>query len=148
MRSRSLHHPGDWNKFLWQHAENPASSSQAARGVNLKAARTLRMTQAPEAPARTRAQISERTFRKDPWWRAPRITAALLTIWVTYATVHVFTGHWYFVAKYNYLTPFFSPCISGECVPGSSSLGHWFPAIPPIIPYALVSLPFVLGFRL
>jgi hypothetical protein len=33
-------------------------------------------------------------------------------------------------------------------VPGSSSLGHWFPAIPPIIPYALISLPFVLGFRL
>ena len=55
---------------------------------------TLRMTQAPEAPARTRAQISERTFRKDPWWRAPRITAALLTIWVAYATVHVFTGKW------------------------------------------------------
>jgi len=26
--------------------------------------------------------------------------------------------------------------------------GHWFPAIPPIIPYALISLPFVLGFRL
>src|SRR6266852_5256854 len=58
-----------------------------------KAARTLRMTQAPGAPARTRAQISERTFRKDPWWRAPRITATLLTIWVAYATVHVFTGH-------------------------------------------------------
>jgi len=55
---------------------------------------TLRMTQAPEAPARTRAQFSERTFRKDPWWRAPRITAALLTIWVAYATVHVFTGKW------------------------------------------------------
>jgi hypothetical protein len=106
------------------------------------------MTQAPEAPARTRAQISERTFRKDPWWRAPRITATLLTIWVAYATVHVFTGHWYYVAKDNYLTPFFSPCISGECVSGASSLGHWFPAIPPIIPYALISLPFVLGFRL
>jgi len=80
------------------------------------------MTQAPEAPARTRAQISERTFRKDPWWRAPRITATLLTIWVAYATVHVFTGHWYYVAKDHYLTPFFSPCISGECVAGASSL--------------------------
>jgi len=111
------------------------------------------MTQAPEAPAaavpaRTRAQISERTLRKDPWWRAPRITAAMLTIWVAYATVHVFTGHWYYVAKDHYLTPFFSPCVSGECVSGSSALGHWLPAIPPIIPYAVVSLPFVLGFRL
>jgi hypothetical protein len=33
-------------------------------------------------------------------------------------------------------------------VAGSSSLGRWLPAVPPIIPYALVSLPFVLGFRL
>ena len=57
-------------------------------------------------------------------------------------------GHYYWVARYHYLTPFYSPCINGECVPGSSSLGHWFPAVPPIIPYAVVSLPFVLGFRL
>jgi hypothetical protein len=106
------------------------------------------MTQAPVAPAKTRAQISERTLRQDPWWRSPAITATLLTIWVAYATVHVFIGHWYWVPKYHYLTPFFSPCISGECAPGSSSLGQWFPALPPIIPYALVSLPFVLGFRL
>jgi hypothetical protein len=35
-----------------------------------------------------------------------------------------------------------------ECVQGSSSLGHWFGAVPPVIPYALVSLPFMLGFRL
>jgi hypothetical protein len=106
------------------------------------------MSQATVPSARTRAQIPEKTLRKDPWWRSPAITATLLTIWVTYATVHVFIGHWYYVAKYHYLTPFYSPCISGECVPGASTLGHWFPAVPPIIPYALVSLPFVLGFRL
>jgi hypothetical protein len=106
------------------------------------------MTQAPEAPARTRAQIAQRTLRTDQWWKSPAIVATLLTIWVTYATVHVFIGKWYFVPQYHYLTPFFSPCISGECAPGSSSLGQWFPALPPIIPYALVSLPFVLGFRL
>jgi hypothetical protein len=106
------------------------------------------MTQASVTSSRTRAQIPEKTLRKDPWWRAPAVTATLLTIWVTYATVHVFIGHWYYVAKYHYLTPFFSPCISGECMTGSSTLGHWFPAVPPIIPYALISLPFVLGFRL
>ena len=50
--------------------------------------------------------------------------------------------------QYHYLTPFYSPCVSGECVPGSSTLGTWIPAVPPIIPYAFVSLPFVLGFRL
>src|ERR1700733_1558195 len=106
------------------------------------------MTQAPEAPDRSRAQISERTFRKEPWYQGPRITAALLRIWVLYATVRVFPGHWYFVAKDHYLTPFYSPCVSGECVPGSSALGHWWPAVPPIIPYAFVALVFVLGFRL
>jgi hypothetical protein len=61
------------------------------------------MTQAPEAPARTRARISERTFRTDPWWKTPRIVAAGLTIWVAYATAHVFAGHWCYVAKYHYL---------------------------------------------
>jgi hypothetical protein len=106
------------------------------------------MTQAPVAPAKTRAQISERTLRKDPWWRAPRITATLLTIWVAYATVHVFLGKWYYVPQFHYLTPFYSPCISGECVKGSASLGTWFGKVPPIIPYAVISLPFVLGFRL
>jgi hypothetical protein len=106
------------------------------------------MTQGLVATAKTRAQISERTLRKDNWRRAPAVTAVLLTIWVAYATTHVFIGHWYWVPQYHYLTPFYSPCISGECAPGSSSLGRWLPALPPIIPYALVSLPFVLGFRL
>jgi hypothetical protein len=105
------------------------------------------MTQAPEAPARSRAQLSERTFRTDSWWKQPRVVAAGLTIWVTYATVRVFTGHWYYVPSDHYLTPFYSPCVSGECVPGSSALGQWIPAVPPIIPYAFVSLVFVLGFR-
>ena len=106
------------------------------------------MTQVSNAPARTRAQIAERTLRKDRWWQAPAVVVVLLTIWVAYATARVFTGHWYFVPQYHYLTPFYSPCVNGECVPGSSSLGHWIPAVPPIIPYAFVSLPFVLGFRL
>jgi len=106
------------------------------------------MTQASVAPGKTRAQISDKTLRKDPWWRAPAITATLLTVWVAYATTHVLIGKWYYVPKYHYLTPFYSPCISGECVKGSASLGTWFGSLPPIIPYALVSLPFVLGFRL
>jgi len=106
------------------------------------------MTQVTDAPAKTRAQISQKTLRSDPWWRSPAITAVLLTIWVTYATVHVFIGRYYFVPRYHYLTPFYSPCVSGECTPGSSSLGHWIGSLPPIIPYAFVSLPFVLGFRL
>jgi hypothetical protein len=106
------------------------------------------MTQASVRPAKTRAQISDRTLRKDQWRRAGIITATLLTLWVIYATVRVFMGSWYWVPKYHYLSPFYSPCVSGECAPGSSSLGQWIPAVPPIIPYAFVSLVFVLGFRL
>jgi len=106
------------------------------------------MTQVSDAPARTRAQLTARTLRKDNWKKAPIVVVTLLTLWVTYATVRVFMGHWYWVPQYHYLTPFYSPCVSGECVPGSSTLGTWIPAVPPIIPYAFVSLPFVLGFRL
>jgi len=106
------------------------------------------MTQASVAPANSRAQISDRTLRRDPWWRAPAVTATLLTIWVAYATVRVFMGRWYWVPQYHYLTPFYSPCISGSCEAGSNSLGTWFGKIPSIVPYAIVSLPFVLGFRL
>jgi hypothetical protein len=106
------------------------------------------MTQITDAPAKTRAQISQKTLRTDPWWRSPAITAVLLAIWVIYATVHVFIGHYYWVPRYHYLTPFYSPCVSGECTPGSASIGTWTGSLPPIIPYAFVSLPFVLGFRL
>jgi hypothetical protein len=106
------------------------------------------MTQTTDAPAKTRAQISQRTLRTDHWWRSPALVAVLLTIWVAYATVHVFIGKYYWVPRYHYLTPFYSPCVSGECVAGSASLGTWIGSLPPIIPYAFVSLPFVLGFRL
>ena len=80
------------------------------------------MTQVSDAPAgRTRAQIAERTLRTDPWYNRGRVVATLLTIWVAYATVRVFTGHWYYVPADHYLTPFYSPCVSGECVAGSSA---------------------------
>ena len=116
----------------WASHARPAPCSRkgclaARRGHDHdKAARTLRMTQISEAPARTRAQIAERTLRKDPWWNRGRVVATLLTIWVAYATVRVFTGHWYYVPQYHYLTPFYSPCVSGECVPGSSASGTGF----------------------
>jgi hypothetical protein len=106
------------------------------------------MTQTTMVPQRTRAEIAARTLRTDRWWRSPAITAVALTIWVAYAVVHVFLGRWYWVPQYHYLTPFYSPCISGACAAGSSSLGTWFPKVPSIVPYAIVSLPFILGFRL
>ena len=39
------------------------------------------MTQATTAPAKTRAQIPERTLRKDRWWRQPAINATLLWLY-------------------------------------------------------------------
>src|ERR1700727_2923568 len=98
------------------------------------------MTQAPVAPAKTRAQISERTLRKDPWWRAPRITASPLTIWTDCATVHAFIGKWYCVAPDHVLTPFYTPCVSGEQVSGSALVETWMPRLPPIIHRPFVSL--------
>jgi hypothetical protein len=148
MRSRSLHHSGDWNKFLWQHAEKPASSSQAARGVNLESSEDAE----DDTSTGSAGQVAGADFRTYiPQGQVVADAAdcrGRLTIWVLYATVRVFMGHWYFVPQYHYLTPFYSPCVSGECVPGSSTLGQWIPAVPPIIPYAFVSLVFVLGFRL
>ncbi len=99
------------------------------------------MTQISDAPAKTRAQISQNTLRTDRWWEQPALVATLLTVWVAYATVHVLIGKWYFVPQYHYLTPFYSPCISGECTPGAASLGTWFGHLPPIIPYAVGLTP-------
>jgi hypothetical protein len=106
------------------------------------------MTQMTTAPERTRAKIAARTLRTDPWRREPVITAVGLTLWVLYACVRVFMGRWYWVPQYHYLTPFYSPCVSGACTPEAASLGTWFPKVPSIVPYAVVSLPFILGFRL
>jgi hypothetical protein len=131
----------DWNRLIGSPDHRAAAQVFSSKDVR-------QMTQVTVTPSRTRAQISEGTLRKDRWRRPGAITATLLTVWVIYATVRVFMGHWYWVPQYHYLSPFYSPCVSGECAPGSSSLGQWIPAVPPIIPYAFVSLVFVLGFRL
>ena len=44
------------------------------------------MTQVTTTPARDRAQIKERTLRKDPWWRQPAINAGALAVVVIYLT--------------------------------------------------------------
>ena len=54
----------------------------------------------------------------------------------------------YFVEDYGYLTPFASPCVSTSCVPGSSHFGTPFGDFPPLIPLAVLTLPFLLLFRL
>jgi hypothetical protein len=102
----------------------------------------------PLAP-KPRAAIKARTLRTDRWWLAPLLTVSGLTAWVAYATFRVFMQADYFKegAGFKYLTPFYSPCVSKGCVSGSAEFGrflpdHWF------IPFAAVTLPFLLLFRL
>jgi hypothetical protein len=98
--------------------------------------------------ARKRATIPGRTLRTDRWWLQPVITVVGLTAWVVYAVARTATQAYYWVPAYHYLTPFASPCISASCIPESSHLGQWLPAFPPLIPFAIITLPFLLGFRL
>jgi hypothetical protein len=99
----------------------------------------------PIAPGR--ADIRARTLRRDRWWFSPLMNALGLAIFVVYATIRSFWGSAYFVEQYRYLSPFYSPCVSASCVPGSSHFGAFLPAFPPWIPLAILSLPFLLGFR-
>ena len=95
----------------------------------------------------TRAQISERTLRTDAWWKSPLITDLGFAAFVIYATVRAFQQDHFFVEKYHYLTPFYSPCISKGCGEASE---FWPQILPDVwwLPYAAASLPFLLLFRL
>ncbi|MEP6853057.1 MAG: hypothetical protein ABJA87_10430 [bacterium] len=95
-----------------------------------------------------RARIAARTLRTDRWWLDPALTFAGLTAWVLYALVRTSSQRAYFVEKYHYLSPFSSPCLSHSCAPGARDLGTWFGDFPPFVPFALLVLPFLLGFRL
>ena len=98
----------------------------------------------------TRAQISQRTLRTDAWWKSPLVTDLGFAAFIIYATVRAFQRDHFFVEKYHYLTPFYSPCLSKAC--GDAS--DFWPQILPtsgllsLIPYAFLSLPFLLLFRL
>jgi hypothetical protein len=95
-----------------------------------------------------RAGIAARTLRTDKWWRAPLITFVLLSIWVIYATVRAASQRAYFAAPEHYLSPFDSPCVSASCPNGAQDFGVWFGHFPPFLPLAILSLVFLLGFRL
>ena len=59
----------------------------------------------------------------------------------------IFTSVAYWVGDYHYLTPFYSPCVSVNCTPGSDQfgrlMGDWYVLSP-----ALLILVFPLGFRM
>jgi hypothetical protein len=95
-----------------------------------------------------RASIPQRTLRTDNWRRAPLLTFVLLSIWVLYALVRTVSQRAYFAGAEHYLSPFTSPCVTASCPSGARDFGTWFGHFPPFIPLALITLPFLLGFRL
>lgn len=98
----------------------------------------------------TRAEVPQRTLRTDKWWLPTLWTNLGFAAFVIYATVRAFMGHWfqwYWVADYHYLTPFYSPCVSFGCVPEASHFGQFLPDVW-WLPFAAVTLPFLLAFRL
>jgi hypothetical protein len=95
-----------------------------------------------------RAHIGARTLRTDRWWLPPLLTSLGLATFVIYATIRSFMRESYWVAEHHYLTPFYSPCVSDSCVPGSSHFGTPLGELPVFIPLGFLVLPFLLGFRL
>jgi hypothetical protein len=98
-----------------------------------------------------RAAIAEKTFRTDRWWIEPAYTVVGLSVWLLWGVIHtVFIRDYYFAQGpgYHYLTPFFSPCLSNACDPAAAEFGTFMPANVPLIPFAFLSLPFLLLFRL
>jgi hypothetical protein len=90
-----------------------------------------------------RARIPDRTMRRDRWWLYPLATFVVFGGFVVYATWRAFQGSGYFSEPY--ISPFYSPCLTTECVEGSSDFGQplgWWSLSP-----ALVILIFPLGFR-
>jgi hypothetical protein len=66
---------------------------------------------------------------------------------VIYATARAFQRDYFFFPKYHYLTPFYSPCLSKACGDASD---FWPQILPNVwwLPFAALSLPFLLLFRL
>jgi hypothetical protein len=90
-----------------------------------------------------RARVSVRTLRQDRWWLPPLTTFVVFSAFVVYATWRAFDGHNYYSAPY--ISPFYSPCLTTDCVNGSSDFGQpfsWWSLSP-----ALLILIFPLGFR-
>lgn len=111
-------------------------------------AATMTATMPPSGkPGHARAQITAKTYRKDRWWLGPLLTTLGLAVFIVYATGRVFQQDHYWVGAHHYLTPFYSPCLALQCEPASALFGRLPFEFPWFLPYAAVSLPFLLLFR-
>ncbi len=92
-----------------------------------------------------RASINEKHLRTDRWWIQPLISVVVLVSFIVYATWRAFENAYYFAEPL--ISPFYSPCLSANCVEGASLLGTpvgvWWTLSP-----ALLILIFPLGFRM
>ena len=85
---------------------------------------------------------------QDTWWQAPLLTFLGLSAFVVYGIVRIFHDSSYWVEDFHYLAPFYSPCLSQSCVPGSSHfLGQPFPQLPSWMSPAMFVLILPGGFR-
>jgi hypothetical protein len=94
-----------------------------------------------------RAKISARTLRTDRWWLSPMLNALALGSFLLYATVRLFWDKSYFVEDFHYIAPFYSPCLSSDCVPGTSPLGTPIGSLPAWMSPAMIILLLPGGFR-
>ena len=86
------------------------------------------------------------TLRRDRWWAKPAATAAALLSFAIYSTWSAFANFDYYAGPRvgrDYLSPFYSPCISSNCAfKFGPVVGSWWHLSP-----ALLVLIFPLGFR-
>ena len=88
------------------------------------------------------------TLRTDRYWVQPVVTAVVLLSFVGYASWAAFVNKNYFAGESlnrNLISPFYSPCLTESCVPGShpGTVITWWTISP-----ALLILIFPLGFRM
>ncbi|MGH8792625.1 MAG: hypothetical protein ACRDXX_08270 [Stackebrandtia sp.] len=106
------------------------------------------MTSTMAPPDGGRAAIAERTLRTDRWWLTPLLTFLGLSSFLVYGFVRIFWNGDYWADDYNLLAPFYSPCLTQSCVPGSSHfLGQPLPQLPPWMSPAMIILILPGGFR-
>ena len=95
----------------------------------------------------SRAKISARTLRTDRWWLNPALNALALGVFLAYATIRLFYDRNYFVEDFDYVAPFYSPCLSSDCVAGTSPLGQPVGSLPAWMSPAMLILIVPGGFR-
>ena len=97
----------------------------------------------PVALGGVRGGPDVRTLRRDQWWRFPAVTVAFLTVVVVYLVWAIFQNDYYFVGASMHrdlISPFYSPCITGSCVPGAHGtflVLHWWMWTPAIFAAAI-----------